>query len=160
MNSYFLLFNYQLRHWTAYKSGRLRSFWIAFIIWYSRIQYLFVSSWYHNSLLNTECRCLTNKSYSEPYKCGVRDFGFKMHCQSFRYKLCWLESHLLSRCFIIIRTSLRSVFLTRRNQLPEEGYILVPFLQNSRAFGAASFFLYHIKSKSKLSIGRWEFKGP
>ena len=52
------------------------------------------------------------------------------------------RSDLLCRSCFVLGISLRGVFFTRWNQLPEEWQVLVPILQNSCAFVATGFFLH------------------
>lgn len=58
-----------------------------------------------------------------------------------------LQSYPISGYLVIFRTGFRSVFFTRRDKLPKERQIFVPFFQYSWAFAASGFFLLEWKHR-------------
>lgn len=93
---------------------------------------------------------LTDPLLSHLYRVQLESFCIEITASSYRsiVTLSRLQSHLSSSCFLIVLTSLWSVFFTGWNQLPKEWKVFLPFLQDSRAFATTSFYLHQIIIKN------------
>ena len=69
--------------------------------------------------------------------------------------LSWLQRHLASIGSLKLCASFWGVFLTGRNQLPEERQVCIPLLQNSWAFAASSFFLHTLNIMTQKCTSIW-----